>query len=270
MENWEQDPPPSAIEPFAAELAVRILHHGRRRVVWPERESGPAPSWTLHYAHGPGAGFRHRSLGLFPLAPDRLVLVAPFTSFRREQDRSVEISYVNLLIGPPYQSLRDRILSSPATAQTEAWVESWREDIRARRPFGPRARAALHACLAPLLADVPAGDWARCPDDGRILRALAIIDAEPAGDLSNARLAREVGLSTNAFTTLFTRQAGHPPQAQVVQRRLALAAHLLTNSGRSIPEIATACGFCDRSHLGRACTKHLGMGPASYRRQQRR
>jgi len=48
-------------------------------------------------------------------------------------------------------------------------------------------------------------------------------------------------------------------------RRVEHAAHLLSNSGTPISEIASICGFADQSHFSAVFKKHTGLSPAKYR-----
>jgi len=100
-----------------------------------------------------------------------------------------------------------------------------------------------------------------------VAAAIQRMEAEPAGPLPNARLAKEAHMNANAFVRLFRRQLGVTPQAYFVQRRIEQACLLLHNSGAGIKEIAEATGFCDRYHFTRVFRRLRGVPPAEFRRR---
>ena len=88
--------------------------------------------------------------------------------------------------------------------------------------------------------------------------------------VSNSRtLPENVGLSTSHFSRAFRQSMGLPPYKWRLDRRVATAKEMMLNGNRSLPEIATDCGFTDQSHLTRVFTGYVGTSPAAWRRQWR-
>jgi AraC-like DNA-binding protein len=96
-----------------------------------------------------------------------------------------------------------------------------------------------------------------------IRRARLRIDDDPAAQLSLTTLAREAGLSRFQLIRGFARELGLTPHAYILQRRIALARHLIL-AGQDLAEVALTAGFCDQSHLNRCFVRHFGVTPRRY------
>ena len=98
-----------------------------------------------------------------------------------------------------------------------------------------------------------------------VARARDLIDDDPSGDISLARMARESGLSRFQLVRAFSRATGLTPHAYLVQARVHLARRLI--GGRMpLAEVAAASGFADQSHMTRAFTARYGLAPGVYAR----
>jgi len=67
-------------------------------------------------------------------------------------------------------------------------------------------------------------------------------------------IARECGLSQSHFTRAFVNSVGQPPHQWLLERRVDLARHLLSESVLPLADIAIQCGFADQSHFT-ACSR---------------
>lgn len=101
------------------------------------------------------------------------------------------------------------------------------------------------------------------PRLGPIARAKASIDDDPAAATSLTQLSAEAGMSRFQLLRSFARELGLPPHAYRMQRRVALARHLIA-AGTSLADTAAASGFADQSHMTRAFVRLLGVTPANY------
>lgn len=98
-------------------------------------------------------------------------------------------------------------------------------------------------------------------------RVIELLDAEFASKVSIAQIAAEVGLSAHHFARLFKATFGVTPHEHVVQLRLDAAERALrSQGGRSISEIAIACGFSSQLHLTQALRQRRGVTPNAMRR----
>ncbi|CAG9258413.1 AraC family transcriptional regulator [Paraburkholderia caribensis] len=98
---------------------------------------------------------------------------------------------------------------------------------------------------------------------GPVARARSRIDDDPASASTLADLAAEAGMSRFQLLRSFAHEVGLPPHAYRMQRRVALARHLIA-SGSALADAAVSAGFSDQSHMTRAFVRLLGVTPASY------
>lgn len=96
-----------------------------------------------------------------------------------------------------------------------------------------------------------------------IRRVKARIDDDPCEPVTLAGLAAEAGMSRFQLLRGFARDTGLPPHAYLIQRRLALARHLI-EQGLPLADAATGAGFADQSHMTRAFVRAFGVTPAQY------
>ncbi|ACC73566.1 AraC family transcriptional regulator [Paraburkholderia phymatum] len=96
-----------------------------------------------------------------------------------------------------------------------------------------------------------------------VARARSRIDDDPASASTLAELAAEAGMSRFQLLRSFAHEVGLPPHAYRMQRRVALARHLIAR-GMPLVDAAVSAGFADQSHMTRAFVRLLGVTPASY------
>jgi transcriptional regulator GlxA family with amidase domain len=85
-------------------------------------------------------------------------------------------------------------------------------------------------------------------------------------DLSVSALARRARMSPRNFARVFRREVGSTPAAYIEAQRVETARRLLETSGRSVAEVADACGFGRAETMHRAFRRRLRVAPAQYRR----
>lgn len=91
-----------------------------------------------------------------------------------------------------------------------------------------------------------------------------------ADDISQARLARTLGLSPPAFSRFFKAATGKTFIAFVNTLRINEACRRLNDPAVPITEIAMACGYNNVSNFNRQFLALKGMSPSSYRRRAER
>jgi len=88
-----------------------------------------------------------------------------------------------------------------------------------------------------------------------------------AGHLTAPDAAALLHLSASHFRHQFKRALGMSFRAARLDAKLAHAVHLLRTTSQSIPEIAAALGYSDRTKLEKSFKRAFGVTPAAYRRQ---
>ncbi|MEG8280440.1 AraC family transcriptional regulator [Streptomyces sp. AHA2] len=113
-------------------------------------------------------------------------------------------------------------------------------------------------------ADAPS--WYRGLADPVLAPALQSFHDRPAQAWTVASLAARSGVSRALFAKRFTQLMGRPPLAYLTECRLDEAATLLTDTDRSIAQIARSVGYADAFGFSAAFKRHKGLSPSVYRR----
>jgi PAS domain S-box-containing protein len=90
-----------------------------------------------------------------------------------------------------------------------------------------------------------------------------------AEKLDVARLARLSRLSVRQFERRFRATFQMSPRSYLIRLRVAVAADLLSTTGRRPTEVALETGFYDHSDFSRQFRKIMGVPPSDYRRTHR-
>lgn len=138
------------------------------------------------------------------------------------------------------------------------------------RHVGPAvAEKALHILLAdrarPADAPQPHIVVDRVPRDARLERAMDIVEQQLSDPPAVEALARRVGVSRRQLERIFRAELGVSPWQYLLGRRLRQGHWLLTQTARSVTDIAQACGFSDASHFSRRMRTTFGASPQVLR-----
>lgn len=101
--------------------------------------------------------------------------------------------------------------------------------------------------------------------DPIVLRTLLHMQQNIDTPLSMTEIARRTGHSKRQIERHFRTALDTSPQAAFLSIRLSMAHHLIESSGKSVAQIAVACGFCDSSHLSRMFRRRFGVTPHMLR-----
>ena len=88
-------------------------------------------------------------------------------------------------------------------------------------------------------------------------------------DISNAVLAKEMGISEIYFRKLFVAHYGVTPRQYILDLRIQKAKQLLTDTLLSVTEISAACGFSSVYHFCQTFKKRTDLTPKQYAQQNR-
>lgn len=101
----------------------------------------------------------------------------------------------------------------------------------------------------------------------RMRRVTEFIQEHIEKEITLDELARNVGLSSSHFCSLFHKTAGRTPHRFVLQCRIQHAKELLARQSNSILDVALASGFRTHQHFSRVFRRHVGISPSAYRAQ---
>ncbi len=104
--------------------------------------------------------------------------------------------------------------------------------------------------------------------DPKLALALRRMHGSPAHPWTVAELAREATMSRSAFFERFNRAVGIAPMEYLLAWRMALAKRWLRQRELSIAEIAERVGYSAVGPFGVAFTRHVGMPPGRFARDE--
>src|SRR5262245_41269463 len=105
----------------------------------------------------------------------------------------------------------------------------------------------------------------RSADYSQVAEAVRRIQTQYAEPLRVVELARRAGLSVYQFDRRMQRIFGITAGQLVQKVRLDAALQRLRQTGGSIAEVASACGYSDQSAFTRRFHRTIGMSPSEYR-----
>ena len=104
--------------------------------------------------------------------------------------------------------------------------------------------------------------------DERLAQMIRSVHNDPARRWTIAEMAKTASLSRSAFFERFSRALGVAPMEYLLALRMALAKELLRQRHRDIATIAERVGYSSASSFSVAFTRHVGLPPAHYSREE--
>lgn len=101
---------------------------------------------------------------------------------------------------------------------------------------------------------------------GRLSEAVQFLHKNHAKPLTTHQLATMVGISSSQFARRFQKLFNTTLRQYQIRIRVRAASRLLTQSTKSITEIAMEVGFYDHAHFSRIFSRLIGIGPLAYRK----
>ncbi len=251
---------------------LRLLHVGNHLVEqrW-DQATICNPFWRIYLTDRDGVSLSHQGQHL-AYRPDRLMVIPAWCPFIFHADTTVRHAFIHYeLVAMPGVLVR-RLFPAPRHIDDPNLLIRIRHWARALMARG-RVDAALAAEAAglallvnatmlrdhdPMISGAP---W-RCLGE-----ALHLVDERLDRTISVADLARSLNCSPTHCIRLFRRHLGQTPTRYIIERRVTRAAELLLDRHLGLDAIANRCGLGNRHYLSRVFTRHMGIGPAAYRRR---
>jgi AraC-like DNA-binding protein len=104
--------------------------------------------------------------------------------------------------------------------------------------------------------------------DERLASALRQMHEQPTRPWTVSELARAAALSRSSFFERFRQAVGLSPMDYLIHWRMVLAKDLLRHGKGSVAEVAREVGYGSSSSFSIAFTRHVGMPPSAYARDQ--
>lgn len=96
----------------------------------------------------------------------------------------------------------------------------------------------------------------------KLIAAVELMEANLKEPIKQKELADYVGLSRRQLERLFRKHLASTPSRYYLKLRLERARKLLQQSGLSILEISSVCGFMSSSHFSKSYKEHFGYSPS--------
>jgi AraC family transcriptional regulator len=223
-------------------------------------------------AEGGGDGVR------YALEAQQLYFVPAGVRFSTATQGQIEHFYIHLdVLGMP-QAAMQVLFGGPVLVPPHTHLQHEALALAAAVSDGERPglltqcriKGLLYGSLAAYLAQLPAPlheQYQRLAQaQAPVQPALQEIEARLGEPLSNGHLSQLCHLSEDYFIRLFRASVGQSPMQYLQAQRVRRAAQGLLFSGDSIEAIAAATGFGNRFYFSRVFARHMGLGPAAYRR----
>jgi AraC family transcriptional regulator, transcriptional activator of pobA len=163
-------------------------------------------------------------------------------------------------------------LTVPAHRQPQ-WssaIESIETEL-AERKEGYRQAALAHLTLLLIdvarLADDVVGDLRRSGEP-LLAEVFTVIDRHRGEPLSLRDVASELGVTPGHLTTVVRRRTGRTVQEWIIDRRMAEARSLLSDTELSVAEVARRVGMSDPGYFSRQFRRTHGTSPRDWRGRQ--
>lgn len=219
------------------------------------------PYWRIYWNDSPGA-FVSINGKEVELTPKKIVVLAPDTVYSTKAKRLVNHFYIHCFVGSPFSKIKQQMFvfdetslvqqASQIAESASLYNENWKIQTKLLIYINSILLAIPDECIS---------EYTRY--SAKIACAMKIIDGKRR--ISNSELARHANMSRNGFLFLFRKETEMSPQAYSRELRLNDACVMLQHSDRSIDEIASETGFCDRYHFSRAFKRKIGCSPAKFR-----
>jgi AraC-like DNA-binding protein len=170
-------------------------------------------------------------------------------------------------------SLLPQIVHVRGERRLSTLVEFVREEAHEQRPAREVILARLLEVLLIEALRSTAGTAAsasllRGLADTRLAVALRRMHENPTRAWTVGQLANEAALSRSAFFERFSRAVGIAPMEYLLGWRMALAKDLLRRKDVTVAEVAEHVGYSSASSFSVAFTRHVGLPPTRYAREQ--
>jgi pimeloyl-ACP methyl ester carboxylesterase/AraC-like DNA-binding protein len=165
------------------------------------------------------------------------------------------------------------LLTLDVASGQEGWLDSSMRFLAEERPsqdvVARLAELFVTQAVREYVDRLPAGakGWLKGLADPAVSRALAIIHARYAEELTVEGLAREAGVSRTVLGERFTELLGEPPMRYCARWRMRMAANMLRDGRHNTANIAYAVGFNSEAAFNRAFKREYGEPPATWKRR---
>ena len=201
------------------------------------------------------------------------ICFSPETVIKRVIDRQNAYDLLSLTALEEFKSETTPVGILSFEGEERRWIECLLQDMQSEYVSDRSERVAvlesyMTILVAKILRKVHQSNSEKHPEREDIWRVLsAFIDQNLDQKFSLEKLAQKSFYNPSYFSRIFKRKFGMSPIEYISTERVRKAAELLKDPTLSTEEIATRCGFGDKSGLYRAFEKTYGCSPSEYRKK---
>ena len=176
--------------------------------------------------------------------------------------------FIHFTLGYPFDTISPDVFVFDLQSGQKALIDSITQQLmEGQLKFNQAGSLELYSLLFSVLHQLPSNIWINRNLDARVISGIRYMEQHIRDIvISNYTLAREGGMSLNAYARLFKEQTGFSPRKYLSRMRVEKACNLLHHSELSIEQIAAACGFSDRYYFTRVFTQTMHTSPGAYRK----
>lgn len=223
-----------------------------------------SPFWRIYYDFDKGHHVRFGTKRI-ALRPDRLLVIPNHQRFDCEGEAPVAKLWFAFSCNRNAYPAQPMPIVIPVNDTIAALVNEFPPLFRSRADDKPQRIYQLSLSFILYVLNHKKIQW-QPPLPEALSALVAAINQHPNKPWTNARLAEQANLSTDALYRAFREWLHTTPGRYVQQVRVREGCRLLTDTAHSIDQIAHKLGFADRFHFGRIFKQHTNVSPARYRR----
>lgn len=221
-------------------------------------------SWILHYNLTSGIRLNVDGKEYSPGA-EEVCLFPPFTRFSGYMEKPFHQLYIHFHILEPVEKVKQTMITLPA-----GYMKDLLEDLARHSSDYAMRSMVLHTIVQTSFAKIPRNCFLPKNSDSidpRIRHIISLIERTPNRDYRVKELAKMAKMSEKHFHRCFAASTGRNPKDFIQQMRLELARDLLSQTDKSIEEIAEIASFANRYHFSRVFKKYYVFPPRAYRKK---
>ena len=155
-------------------------------------------------------------------------------------------------------------------AETVSLLEQFMAEAQSALPDSRSCQTALMTLLMCKLFRLYPGDLPlEASAENAIREVQEFLNTHPSQECSINRLARIARMSRSNLLKRFKEATGLPPHQYQLLRQLNKACAELKTTTMPIADIAIDCGFTDTNYFSRLFSRHIGVSPRQYRKDNR-
>jgi AraC-like DNA-binding protein len=261
-----------------------------------ECENMSFPFWRVYHSRTGGSYVRFDGREV-ELSPSKLILIPPYTSFStrlkgglstpNESIKGVKIDDEQEIDGYKKLGMSDQLFvhfnldylfdkikcNIYEIELTNYWMQEIKlieqDRLKNQNSIDFQSNIKITGLILYALQNLSATVWETNTIDNRILKVIKYIEANLSNELTNTYLSSIVNLATNSFARLFRDSLHCSVQQYIQKKRIDVGIIFLHYSDIEIDDIASKCGFYDRSHFSKIFKRITGIAPVSYRKKIR-